>query len=311
VSDRGYGNMSSDAIESELRQVSFTLKESRTRLRSAEREAAMARSQWNAASAEARVLRHTLAWRRWFDGIGVVRFLPVVTIPSALATAVFVCLDARTGKTTTSGIVAGLVFAGLTGLMAYCLLVRSDEAVDARLDDVSRRLPTLEDEAKKAAGRVHAERARIAPVKARQQTLQRLLDMERQSVAYKCQKLFDRRWREYRGAQFEDYLAEVFDVLGYTVQQTGQSGDHGVDLIVKRNGRTVAIQAKGYTDSVGNAAVREAYAGKDIYRCHACAVITNSRFTPKAIEAAEKLGCCLIHEDNFRAFVFDEVGFGT
>lgn len=70
-----------------------------------------------------------------------------------------------------------------------------------------------------------------------------------------------------------------------------------------RNGKRVAIQAKGYVDAVSNAAVQQAFTGQTIYSCDACAVITNSRFTASAVAAAAATGCVLVHEDNFEDFV--------
>jgi restriction system protein len=101
----------------------------------------------------------------------------------------------------------------------------------------------------------------------------------------------------------------VFANLGYAVERTGQSGDHGVDLVVVNGGRRVAIQAKGYVNSVSNSAVQEAFTGKTIWKCHACAVITNSRFTSNAIDAAKATRCTLIGEDNFQDFVFGRIVF--
>lgn len=110
-----------------------------------------------------------------------------------------------------------------------------------------------------------------------------------------------------RGVELEQYLEEVFTLLGYAVEATRTTGDQGIDLIVVRGNLRIAIQVKGYFNSVGNAAIQEAYAGMAHYKCHRCAVITNSRFTSGAVELAKSTRCLLIHEDNFRAFVFGEI----
>ena len=78
-------------------------------------------------------------------------------------------------------------------------------------------------------------------------------------------------------------------------------------MIVTLRGRRIAIQAKGFQDVVGNGAVQEAVAGRFHYRCHACAVITNARFTRAARELAESTGCMLISEEQIPAFVRREV----
>jgi restriction endonuclease Mrr len=97
------------------------------------------------------------------------------------------------------------------------------------------------------------------------------------------------------GADFEIYLEDVFRFLGCQVEATGRSGDQGVDLIVSRDdGRRLAVQAKCHSGSVGNYAVQEVYTGMRIHGCHACMVITSSRFTSAASDAAAATGCRLV-----------------
>jgi len=102
-------------------------------------------------------------------------------------------------------------------------------------------------------------------------------------------------WRVLQAIPFENFLAEVFLEWGYEVETTKASGDQGVDLIISKDGIRIAIQAKGYLSStVGNDAVQQAHTGMTIYRCHRCAVITNSTFTASARQAAAAVGCVLI-----------------
>jgi restriction endonuclease Mrr len=108
-------------------------------------------------------------------------------------------------------------------------------------------------------------------------------------------RLLHTNWRSLRGIAFENFLADVFRVLGFHVEMTKASGDQGVDLIVtKGKGRKIAVQAKGYDKSVGNKAVQEAFAGMRFYRCTDCAVITNSEFTPGACDLADKMPECTL-----------------
>jgi len=102
-------------------------------------------------------------------------------------------------------------------------------------------------------------------------------------------------WQQMTGGPFENFLAEVFEHCGYAVELTGRTGDQGVDLVVSREGKCVAVQAKGYIGhSVGNEAVQQAFTGMAHRRCHGAAVITNSRFTGAARELADSVGCTLI-----------------
>ena len=127
------------------------------------------------------------------------------------------------------------------------------------------------------------------------------------SHEYICEGLLARNWRAMRDVEFEGFLKEVFEALGYSVETTPASGDQGVDLIVAKHGRRTAVQAKGYYNSVSNKAVQEAFAGMAHYHCHACAVATNSRFTPAAKDLAASTGCILIDEHNMFDFVMGRV----
>jgi hypothetical protein len=108
-------------------------------------------------------------------------------------------------------------------------------------------------------------------------------------------RLLHTDWRSLRGIDFEDFLQRVFEALGYGVQTTRKTGDQGIDLILTAPGRRIGIQAKGYSDNVGNSSVQEAFTGKAFYGCDACAVITNSDFTAAAREVASRVGCTLIN----------------
>jgi HJR/Mrr/RecB family endonuclease len=110
--------------------------------------------------------------------------------------------------------------------------------------------------------------------------------------------------RTLSGLQFEEFLEDVFKVLGYAeVVRTKASGDQGIDLIVDDGAERVAIQAKLYRGSVGNDAVQQAFAGMRHYRCDRCAVITNSVFTRSAQELAASTECKLIDGRRLRRVI--------
>ena len=101
-------------------------------------------------------------------------------------------------------------------------------------------------------------------------------------------------FRRMSGPEFECFLADIFRFLGYAVMPTGRSGDQGVDLVVTQHGFRIAVQAKCYSNSVGNSAVQQVYTGKQLYQCERCVVVTASAFTRGAILAANAVGCRLI-----------------
>lgn len=100
------------------------------------------------------------------------------------------------------------------------------------------------------------------------------------------------------GFEFEDYLEELFKSYGYTSEKLPYSNDYGADLIISKGNERIVIQAKNYSNSVGNGAVQEVISAKSYYKCEVALVITNSTFTRNAIEMANKTHVILI--DRFK-----------
>jgi restriction system protein len=88
------------------------------------------------------------------------------------------------------------------------------------------------------------------------------------------------------GIQFEKYLGHMFQAHGYKVQVTQASGDFGADLIIQKENKRIAVQAKRYSSNVGLKAVQEAVASKAHYQAIEAWVITNSKFTEQAKQLA-------------------------
>lgn len=84
------------------------------------------------------------------------------------------------------------------------------------------------------------------------------------------------------GRAFEDYLAAQFKHLGYRVKKTEDSHDYGADLLIRKRGELIVVQAKRYEKSVGLAAVQEAAGAIAYYEADRAMVVTNSRFTKSA-----------------------------
>jgi restriction system protein len=84
------------------------------------------------------------------------------------------------------------------------------------------------------------------------------------------------------GQTFETFLGTLFRRLGYAVEITRYRGDYGADLVVARNGKRTAVQAKRWSKRVGVKAVQEAVAAKGYYNCDAALVVANREFTQQA-----------------------------
>ena len=96
------------------------------------------------------------------------------------------------------------------------------------------------------------------------------------------------------GVEFETRIAKVLKEFGFNVSGTRASGDQGADLIAKRDGSTIIIQAKRYDSAVGNKAVQEVIGAVQFYSGDEGWVITNSTFTPSAKALAQKANIRLI-----------------
>lgn len=89
------------------------------------------------------------------------------------------------------------------------------------------------------------------------------------------------------GTEFENFIGLLFTKMGYKASVTKTSGDQGIDVIAERNGIKFGIQAKCYSNVVGNSAIQEVVAGMAYYKCDKGLVVTNNTFTKSAVELAE------------------------
>jgi hypothetical protein len=100
---------------------------------------------------------------------------------------------------------------------------------------------------------------------------------------------------ELSGVDFEVYLARLLKKIGFEdVTGTPATGDQGADLLARKDGRRIAIQAKRYKGSVGNEAVQEVVGALKFYKADEGWVITSGRFTQPARALAQANGIRLV-----------------
>lgn len=102
------------------------------------------------------------------------------------------------------------------------------------------------------------------------------------------------RFEMMGGAEFENEMAALLGDLGYSVQRARASGDKGVDLILKKGNRKVAVQLKSWTAPVGHRAVQAAFQGRIHHGADEAWLLTTSRFTSRAAELARTTGVRLV-----------------
>ena len=109
------------------------------------------------------------------------------------------------------------------------------------------------------------------------------------------------------GWEFEEYAARLLRLNGFHhVEVTRGSKDQGVDILAMRDGESYAIQCKHYEGKVPNKAVQEAYAGAQFYGCDVAVVLTNSYFSPSALELGDSIGVELWDRETLRRMVRGE-----
>ena len=89
------------------------------------------------------------------------------------------------------------------------------------------------------------------------------------------------------GYEFENYLKNIFDKLGYISIVTKSSGDQGGDLIIEKDKIKTVVQAKFYSSPVGNKAIQEVVSAIAFYKANKGMVVTNNIFTKAAVCLAE------------------------
>lgn len=89
------------------------------------------------------------------------------------------------------------------------------------------------------------------------------------------------------GIEFEEFVASLFEKMGYQSIVTKKSGDQGIDVIVNKNEVKTGIQTKCYAKDISNSAIQEVVAGIKYHNLNKGMVITNRYFTNSAIRLAE------------------------
>lgn len=106
------------------------------------------------------------------------------------------------------------------------------------------------------------------------------------------------------GHTFEYFCADLLRDNGFSdVEVTQGSGDHGIDILARKDDITYAIQCKCYSSNVGNAAVQQASTGRQLYHKDIAVVLTNQYFTQQAKDEANAIGVKLWDRNKLRQLI--------
>lgn len=109
--------------------------------------------------------------------------------------------------------------------------------------------------------------------------------------------------RSMSGDQFECFTADLFRAMGHQAVVLGGADDQGVDVIVNRCGKRVAVQCKNHKRPVGNRPVQEVYAGAKYHRCVEACVVAPAGYTRGAIALASSTGVSLYDANSVRQWI--------
>lgn len=107
--------------------------------------------------------------------------------------------------------------------------------------------------------------------------------------------------RSLSGAEFEEYVGSIFKALGFAVEFTPETGDHGIDLILHRGNQRAVVQCKRWEGSVGEPVVRDFLGSMAAMGVSDGFLITTGEFTAQAIAFAKPNGVKLIELDELLA----------
>ena len=93
-------------------------------------------------------------------------------------------------------------------------------------------------------------------------------------------------WEGLSGRQFEHELGNLCKRRGYKVSFTPVSGDEGIDLILRKNGKTTVVQCKRHKSPTGPSVVRELYGSMVASRADNAILACTGGFTKGAREFA-------------------------
>ena len=140
----------------------------------------------------------------------------------------------------------------------------------------------LEAERKTVEGRIAAEKVR------REAERQR-----REAERAKRRKLLE-YWESLRDTEFEEELAVIYRHKGYHVKTTPTTGDQGVDLILKKDGKTSIVQCKGQKARAGSPIVLSLIGARENKRADRAILACTGGFTQGAINVAKSNSIKLI-----------------
>ena len=211
----------------------------------------------------------------------IVPYLSLLAICTAfLATGVIAFFLIRTLGGTLVGGAGGLFLVVCLYILCFRLALRVRES-NRSGNQVNLRVEQYEEV--KAAYMKSQYKIEQARLQAKQSSEQERLVAERARL----RKIRD-YWESLRDTEFEDELAAVYRSLGFQVGGTPKTGDQGVDLILKKDGKTTVVQCKGQQARAGSPVVLSLIGARENKGADSAILACTAGFTQGARDVAKR-----------------------
>ena len=125
-------------------------------------------------------------------------------------------------------------------------------------------------------------------------------EVERITSFYRMQKAF---WYSLNGREFEEQITEMYVLLGYNAELSNKGADGGVDIILHKNNKNIAVQFKAYKGhKVTLPIVRDLYGVLHSGGYDEGHIVTLEGLTKPAIEF-----CQSIYDKKIKIITIDEI----
>lgn len=116
------------------------------------------------------------------------------------------------------------------------------------------------------------------------------MDFSKADIVYILKSMMPNRFAEMKPSDFELFIAQLFEDMGYTIEQVKHGSDFGADIIANKGGKRTAIQVKRYSkkNKVSVSDMNQAIGAKQYYNCDKVVFITTSDYSNSSRELAKK-----------------------
>lgn len=116
------------------------------------------------------------------------------------------------------------------------------------------------------------------------------------------------QWDRMSGHAFEHAVANLFRNIGFTAEVSKRGGDGGVDIILEKANKRIAVQCKRYKSAVGPHIIRDLYGTMQHLGFNEGCIVTTTGFTKGVQDFASDKKIFLIDLNDILKAVGDDSG---